>query len=242
MTARVFVEQVLAPDTTLKLDEGPARHLTQVLRFRVGDPFIAFDGRGGEYEASLESVGKREATARIGAFRDVSRESPLLVTLAQCVSKGERMDFALQKGVELGVTAIQPLLSKRSVVRLDDERWEKKHEHWRGVVVSACEQSGRTLVPEVRPVLDLYAWLANTEPALRIVLVPGSGEGLRALTRPERPVTILIGPEGGLDDDEVREAIRHGCEPISLGPRVLRTETAGIAALAALQAIFGDLH
>jgi 16S rRNA (uracil1498-N3)-methyltransferase len=239
---RIYIEQPLKVGDVIDLPEGAARHLLQVLRLKAGDSFLIFNGEPGEFAATLEAAGKRGARARIGPFHEANRESPLHVTLAQCVSKGERMDFALQKAVELGATEIQPLLSKRSVVRVDEERWEKKLEHWRGVVIAACEQSGRTRVPPVNPVLTLERWLEQTDPGLRLVLVPGAGEALRALDKPERPVRILIGPEGGLDDDELRLAVRHGCEPISLGPRVLRTETAGIAALAALQALFGDCH
>ena len=238
---RIYLDAPLGSDAQIQLPEDAARHLVQVLRLGAGDRFTVFNGQGGEFEATLDAVGKRASTARIGAFLDVRRDSPLRVTLAQCVSKGDRMDYAVQKAVELGVAEIQPLLSARSVVRLDEERSEKKLEHWRGVIISACEQCGRTELPLLRPMLSLTQWLEQADPSLRLVLLPGSGESLRSLEAPTRPLSLLVGPEGGLDDEELREAVRHGCEPISLGPRVLRTETAGVAALAALQAIFGDL-
>ena len=157
--SRVFLPQPLAAGSEIALPEEAFRHLVQVLRMREGEPFIAFNGEGGEYRATLTQLAKRSASARIEAFDAVDRESPRPLHLAQCVSKGDRMDYTLQKAVELGVTAIQPLLSSRSVVRMDGERWEKKLDHWHGVIVSACEQSGRTRIPQLHPVQALTAWL-----------------------------------------------------------------------------------
>jgi 16S rRNA (uracil1498-N3)-methyltransferase len=241
---RVFVEGPLAPDACLALPEEAARHVGQVLRMRAGEALTLFDGRGGEYRATLEAVQRREVRVRVGEVVAIDRESPLEVTLAQCVSKGARMDFAVQKGVELGVAAIVPLLSAHSVVRVDEERWEKKLEHWRGVMVAACEQSGRTRLPRLAPVRRLDHWLAALEPAAggaRLVLMPEGGVSLRNVSAAAR-LTLLIGPEGGLSEDEARSAERYGFARLALGPRVLRTETAGIAALAALQALWGDLR
>lgn len=238
---RVFLDLPLQEGATVELPEDSARHLVQVLRMRAGETFTAFNGRGGEYAAILQAAGKREARAQIGAFRNIDRESPLRVTLAQCVSKGERMDYTLQKAVELGVAEIVPLLSERSVVRLDAERWEKKLEHWRGIAVSACEQSGRTRPPRLHAVADLRQWLqAAPADALKLALAPGAPLGLRTAPPPRGPVILLVGPEGGLSETEVRQAASCGFAALSLGPRVLRTETAGVAALAALQALWGD--
>ncbi|WP_028080580.1 16S rRNA (uracil(1498)-N(3))-methyltransferase [Solimonas soli] len=240
--SRIFISDAeLRSGASLRLPEGAFRHLVQVLRLRAGDSFIAFDGRGGEYRAELVEVGKREASAKLLAFDEVDRESPLDLTLAQCVSKGERMDYTLQKAVELGVTRIVPLLSSRSVVRLDAERWDKKLEHWRGIVVSACEQSGRTAVPPVADISALPAWFdAEGAHGTRLTLDPLAHHSLHQLPAPNGPLTLLVGPEGGLSDHELERARAAGYIGVRMGPRVLRTETAGVAALAALQAMWGD--
>ena len=239
---RIHLPLPLASGQTLSLPEGAARHLVQVLRLQPGECFTAFNGEGGEFAAELLSAGKREATARIGAFDDVSRESGLHVTLAQCVSKGERMDYTLQKAVELGVSEIVPLLSSRSVVRMDAERWEKKLEHWRGIIVSACEQSGRTRIPRLHPVTELSRWLplAGTG-ALKLTLAPQTAASLRSVEPRGRPVILLVGPEGGLGADEIALAQRQDFLTVKMGPRILRTETAGVVCLANIQLLWGDL-
>jgi 16S rRNA (uracil1498-N3)-methyltransferase len=239
--SRVFVNEPLSPGGQIILPADAARHLVQVLRMRLGEHFILFNGHGGEYEATLQAISKRETVATVGARRDVNRESPLHITLAQCVSKGDRMEYTLQKAVELGVTEIVPLLSSRTVVKLDAERWERKLEHWQGIVVSACEQSGRTRLPALRAVADISHWLRySPTDSIKLVLAPGAREGLRKLKSTVKPVTLLVGPEGGLSNIEIVQAETLGFSPLSLGPRVLRTETAGVAALAAIQALWGD--
>ncbi|MGH8541252.1 MAG: 16S rRNA (uracil(1498)-N(3))-methyltransferase [Stenotrophobium sp.] len=241
MASRIFLDQPLTTGDIITLPDDAARHLVQVLRMRVDETLIVFNGTGGEYEAILSSVNKRDAQARIGKFHDVNRESPLRVTLAQCVSKGERMDYTLQKAVELGVTEIVPLLSARSVVKLDAERWDKKLEHWRGVIVSACEQSGRTSLPVLHPVQALDAWLAATPTdALKLTLAPNASHGLRDIAADNRDIILLVGPEGGLSETEIRAAQAQGFTALALGPRILRTETAGVATLAAIQTLWGD--
>ena len=241
MTSRVYLEGPLAESATLILPENAMRHLVQVLRLRVGESFIAFDGRGGEFPARLNAVGKREAQATLGARIDVDRESSLRLTLAQCVSKGERMDYTLQKAVELGVVEIVPLISERTVVRLDAERWARKMEHWQGVIIAACEQSGRTRLPMLHAPQDLDVWLRNVGgESLKLTLAPGASRKLRQLDPGARPVTLLVGPEGGLSENEGALALRHDFVPLALGPRILRTETAGVAALAAIQSQWGD--
>ncbi|MES0872475.1 16S rRNA (uracil(1498)-N(3))-methyltransferase [Sinimarinibacterium thermocellulolyticum] len=237
---RIHLPGPLAEGLVLDLPDAAFRHLVPVLRLREGDRFIAFDGRGGEYAAELVGVGKRAARARIGAHDPVSRESPLDLRLAQCVSKGERMDYTLQKAVELGVTRITPLLAERSVVRLDELRWTKKLDHWRGVIVSACEQSGRTRIPELDPPQPLNAWLAAGVHGSGVVLDPAAANGLSALPAPAGALTLLAGAEGGLSAGELAAATRAGFIGLRLGPRVLRTETAAVALLAALQARYGD--
>ena len=241
MTSRVYIDTALTEGAAITLPEDAARHLVQVLRMRPGEAFVIFNGQGGEYVATLSSVGKREAQASIGAFNSIDRESPLHITLAQCVSKGDRMDYTLQKAVELGVSAIVPLLSERTVVKLDAERWAKKIEHWQGVIISACEQSGRTRLPSLLTPVNLDAWLRLADDgSLRLALAPGASRQLRQLDATGRAVTLLVGPEGGLSDAECALAAKHDFVPLALGPRVLRTETAGVAALAAIQAQWGD--
>lgn len=239
---RIHVDVPLRADEMLTLPDDAARHVGQVLRMRAGEPLVLFNGEGGEWRAVLTAVERRSVQARIEARVDVDRESALDLRLAQCVSKGERMDYTIQKAVELGVTAIQPLLSARSVVKLDEERWERKLDHWRGIIVSACEQSGRTRVPALAPVLKFDRWLGGIDTAAQphLVLAPGATTGLRTLPK-AAAATLLVGPEGGLSDEEIQLATRRGCTALNLGPRVLRTETAGVATLAALQALWGDL-
>lgn len=241
---RIYIADVeLHAAATLRLPDPAFRHLVQVLRLRVGERFIAFDGCGGEFAAQLSDVGKREATATLGERISIERESSLDLTLAQCVSKGDRMDYTVQKAVELGVTRIVPLVSSRSVVKLDAERWDKKLDHWRGVVVSACEQSGRTRVPTLVDVQPLASWLPTAAATSTcLTLDPLATQALRALSAPTGPVTLLVGPEGGLSEVELRRAADAGFIGLRMGPRILRTETAGVAALAALQALWGDWY
>lgn len=239
---RIHLDLTLAEGAEIVLPEDAARHLVQVLRMQAGETFVAFNGQGGEYEAALSIVAKREVRAHIGAFRKVSRESPLRVVLAQCVSKGDRMDYTLQKAVELGVSEIVPLTSSRSVVRMDAERWQKKMEHWHGVIVSACEQSGRTRLPQLYPVAELADWLPRADPdALRLTLAPESPYSLREMKNGGRGIVLLVGPEGGLSAEEITLAERSGFQTVKLGPRVLRTETAGVVCLANIQSLWGDL-
>ena len=238
---RIYVDMDLAVGLVMALPEEAYRHLVIVLRRIPNDAVILFNGRGGEYAAKIESVAKRKLTVRIEEFCAVERESPLPVTLAQAVSKGERMDYSIQKAVELGVTTLQPLITDHVVVRLDAERWARKQEHWQGVAVAACEQSGRTRVPAVLPVVELRDWLNTCPPeALRLVLAPAATP--TTLKRAaNQPVVLLVGPEGGLSEVELKLADLAGFAALSLGQRVLRTETAGVVALSILQSKFGDL-
>ena len=217
-----------------------AHHLMHVLRLAAGDALLVFDGSGHEYDAVIERVGKSGVTLRVSDPREVDRESPLVLTLAQGISSGERMDYTVQKAVELGVTGIQPLTTERSVVRLDATRAAKRAAHWQAIIVSACEQCGRNRVPEVRPVETLPKWLGSVSDALKLVLSPGAVTTLATLPRPQSAVTLLVGPEGGLSPREQRDAASGGFLPVRLGPRVLRTETAALAALAAMQTLWGD--
>lgn len=232
----------LPPGRQVVLPDAVARHAVGVLRLREGDDVILFNGDGGECVGQLVKTGKG-AEVVLKARCAPARESPLEVTLAQGVSSGERMDYTLQKAVELGITRIQPVMMKRTVVRLDDDKRHKRRQHWQGVVIAACEQCGRNHLPEVAEILDFAAWQATpaVRAGLRLLLDPEASTRLRDLSAPVEPVTLLAGPEGGFDPAERELARRLGFQPLSLGPRVLRTETAAIAALAAMQALWGDL-
>jgi len=241
MTISRFYLPALPPHARhAELPPEAAHHAAKVLRLQAGDEVVLFDGTGGEYPAIISQTGKR-VTAELGPWRDRECESPLDITLVQALSGGDKMDFTLQKAVELGISAIQPIASERSVVKLSGERAEKRVRHWQQVVVSACEQCGRNRVPQVAPILSLNDWLAK--PAIsgvRLTLAPDAPASLRELPRPGAPVTLLIGPEGGLSPGEIKAAASCGYTPVRLGPRVLRTETAALAALAAMQAVWGD--
>ncbi len=237
---RIYHPESLAGSTEVRLAPTAARHVARVLRLRSGAAVVLFDGRGGEYAARLTSVAGGEVRAVIHAHTPVERESPLRVILGQALARGERMDFAVQKAVELGVAAIQPLATARCVVKLKGEREARRREHWQAVAAGACEQCGRNTIPAVHAPLDLAAWLAQDGAGPGLVLDPAAGEPLHAPPAPGGPVRLLIGPEGGLTDEELAAAHRAGFRAVRLGPRVLRAETAPLAALAALQTLWGD--
>jgi 16S rRNA (uracil1498-N3)-methyltransferase len=218
-----------------------SHYVVHVLRLAAGDTLTVFDGRGLEYPAVIERVSRSTVTLRLDEPSAVDRESPLHVTLAQGISSGERMDYTVQKAVELGIAAIQPLATERSVVRLSSERAAKRIAHWQGIAIAGCEQCGRNTVPIVQPVTALTAWLANVpSDAVRLTLSPHAASALHELERPQGPVVLLVGPEGGLSPREIEDAQASAFKPLRLGPRVLRTETAALAALAAMQTIWGD--
>jgi 16S rRNA (uracil1498-N3)-methyltransferase len=219
---------------------GQAHHLLHVLRLQKGDALTLFDGQGAEFPATISAIDKSAVTLSVGVRREVDRESPLQVVLAQGISSGERMDYTVQKCVELGVAAIQPLVTQRSVVRLTGERAEKRAAHWQHVAAAACEQCGRNLLPTILPVQPVLNWLGAAPDGARFVLSPAGSTRLRDHARPAGPLTLLVGPEGGWDEAELAAAQRAGFAPLALGPRVLRTETAAVAALAAMQALWGD--
>lgn len=234
---RFFCSTPLAADQDCVLERAAANHATRVLRLSVGAAVTLFDGRGGEYPATLVTIANGRVTARTGAHRSREAEPPFPIVLGQALAKGERMDLVVQKAVELGATALQPLATARSEVHLDAERAAKRVAHWQGVVRAASEQCGRNRLLEVRPPLALAAWLAAPAAATRIVL-GADGAPLATQARPEAGLVLLIGPEGGLTPDELAQTAAAGFVRASLGPRVLRTETAALAALAAVQALW----
>lgn len=238
-TPRVYVDQALAPGE-LDLPEQAWSHLVQVLRLRAGDPLVLFNGDGYDYPARLVKTGRSGTRVRIDAAGPPEEAPPLDLHLGLGISKGERMDFALQKAVELGVTRLTPLVTARTVVRLEGERRERRARHWWGLIVAACEQSGRRRLPVLDPAAGLGDWLAQPHPT-PLLLDPKGARPLTATPPPAGAATLLVGPEGGLNDIERAAAAAAGFVGVRLGPRVLRTETAPLAALAVIQALWGDL-
>jgi 16S rRNA (uracil1498-N3)-methyltransferase len=231
----------LSTGAQVALPEQVAHHAARVLRLRGGDRVALFDGTGGAYSATILQLDKRGVIVQVGEHRADERESPLRVILAQAISAGDKMDFTLQKATELGIARIQPLESERSVVRLSGERADKRVAHWQGVVVAACEQCGRNSIPQVASIRRFADWLGDSpDDGLRLMLSPDAETGLRDLPKPERPVTLLIGPEGGFSEAEAAAARHAKFMPLRLGARILRTETAALAALAAMQTLWGD--
>ena len=240
---RVHADIALEPGSDSLLPAATARHVARVLRMRPGAELIVFNGSGYDYRCKLTKIEGREACVQVlERLRGLS-ESPLGLKLVQAVSRGERMDWTLQKAVELGVQEIAPVLSSRCVVRLDDRQTNNRMRHWTAVVASACEQSGRSVLPILRPPTELKAYLAGPASAgTRLVLSPGGPASLAGLATIGKRVELLVGPEGGLDENEIAAAAATGFKTVRLGPRILRTETAGIAALAVIQALWGDLQ
>lgn len=250
---RVYVEGPLTAGSSVDLPPDTAAHLAKVLRARAGDELILFNGDGREFKGAIEAVRGSRVAASVGEGRQMNRESPLSITLVQCIPRGDRMDFIVQKATELGVARIVPVLSQRSVVRLDKNQAESKANHWRAVAVSACEQCGRNRLPAIEAAQPLLSYLGDSQPGtrLRLVLEPESaphGSAMPGSAAAQGPggievleAEIAIGPEGGFASDELEAFRVAGFSQVGLGPRILRTETAAIAALVWLQARFGDL-
>ncbi len=237
---RLFHPHLLSSHSTITLDPEQSRYLAKVLRLESGAPLTLFDGRGGEYACTIEAARRDGVTIRVNRHVDRDVESPLQTTLAQGISRGERMDYTLRKAVELGVSTIQPLFTEYCQVQLKEERLAKRLRHWQGVVNAACEQSGRNKVPEVLTPTPLSDYISTLPQGLRLLLDPAAETRLRDLADPGSAITLFAGPEGGLSRTEIELLTNHGCIGVRLGPRVLRTETAALAALAALQNLWGD--
>ena len=240
----------LSVGVRIELPENAARHASRVLRLRAGDDLTLFDGQGGEYGARIITVGRDRVEADVLTWSGIERESPVSVTLVQALQSGEKMDITVQKAVELGVARIVPVSSRRSVVRLAGERAARRVEHWRGVAVAACEQCGRNRVPQVADLMALEQWLGEPgeQGVLRLMLAPGAEKSLESFVPAHNErigpgkIELLIGAEGGLAPEELAMAEAAGYRAVRLGPRILRTETAGLAALAAIQCLWGDFR
>lgn len=240
---RLYLSSELQPGAELQLNEEQTRYIGRVLRLRVGDSLLVFNGDQGEFNATLTNVSRASASIELQEHRRTETESPLKVHLVQGISRGERMDFVVQKATELGVKRISPVLTEHGVVKLDAARTARRREHWQKIAESACEQSGRIRPPLIDAPLPLKSWFGqrSRQPDIELVLQPGATKALTSIALPQTKVCILIGPEGGFSDSEYEDAAVAGFIAVSLGPRILRTETAALAALAVLQAAWGDL-
>ena len=244
MSTRLFVSGALINGAEIELDGDRARYLGKVLRARVGDPLAVFNGEGPEWPASITRISKTCVCLELGDSVEAGTESPLKIHLVQGISRGERMDFVVQKATELGVKRITPVLTEYGVVKLDPDRAEKRREHWQKIAASACEQSGRTRLPLIDTPVPLKSWFGDKPEKVdaELILVPGTATPLATVPAPATKVCVMIGPEGGFSDTEYADAELSGFKAVSLGPRVLRTESAAIATLAILQSLWGDLR
>lgn len=240
---RLFSPDSLVVDSEMWLSGEQAKYVTRVLRLTTEDNLLVFDGNSGQYRAVIKAFARDRVLLHVGEHLAAEVESPLAINLVQGISRGGRMDVVIQKSTELGVRRITPVITEFSVVKLGKDRAASRHEHWQKICISACEQCGRNTLPEIEPPQKLAQWLGESEgtTSTRIMLDPQCGDSISALEAPENDVALLIGPEGGLSGGERAQCLKSGFRPVSLGPRVLRTETAAVAAIAVLQTVWGDL-
>ncbi len=239
---RIYSPQTLSPNSTLALDADAAHHVSRVLRMQVGDELMLFNGDGGEYRAAIVSIDKKSVRVALRSCDNCERESPLAIHLGIAISKGERMDWVIQKATELGVAQITPLQTERIEVRLSNEREEKKLTHWQAIAIAACEQCARNRIPAIHSPISLAAWLDSVTADIKFVLHHRSEIALESHAEKPKSIALLIGPEGGLSAAEVVLAEKKKFASLRLGPRVLRTETAPLAAISILQFLWGDLR
>jgi len=239
--SRIYHPERLHVDLEIELASQSAIHLTRVLRCKEQDELILFNGNGSEYPAVITSINRNHVWVKVLSHHDSNNESPLTITLVQAISKGERMDYTIQKAVELGVNTIIPLITERSL-NLKSDRVEKKLTHWKGIAISACEQCGRNIIPAITTPVLLNNWLNDSnEDELNLMLAPSAGKHLNNITYSQENITLLIGPEGGLSGNEITQCLDHGLTGIQMGPRILRTETAAVTSLSIIQYNWGDL-
>lgn len=238
---RIFIPETLKTDQTIELSGNAFNHSIRALRLKTGTAITLFNGQGGEFTATISDIQRKSATAVIGTFSAREAEAPLKLIIGQCISRGDKMDYTIQKSTELGASNITPLFSERCGVQLKNERLSKKELHWSGIAISACEQCGRNRIPTIQPGSQLNTWVENVNAELKLVLAPSGQTTLKQLPSPTQSVALLFGPEGGLSEQELQHAQHHGFIGIQLGPRILRTETAALTTLSCIQALWGDL-
>ncbi|NVK58408.1 MAG: 16S rRNA (uracil(1498)-N(3))-methyltransferase [Alteromonadaceae bacterium] len=238
---RLYHAGIIAVDSEITLHADTAHHVANVLRLKNGHPVVLFNGDGNEYSATVVLAQRRQVIIEVDSKLAIDPQSSLPLHLGQGVSKGDRMDWVLQKATELGASDITPLITERCPVKLDEKRWQKKFQQWQKIIQGACEQCGRNTLPTLHPVISLQDWLSDSTQQTRLVLAPGSQQRLTQLAANHKGYRLLIGPEGGLSDAEVHQSQEAGYTACSLGPRILRTETAALSGLSILQATFGDI-
>lgn len=238
---RIYQPGHYQPGDTVALSASAGQHTGIVLRMQPGDPLTLFCNDNHEYAAVIDTAHKKQVTVHIKDKIEANRESPRAIHLAQSISKGDRMDWVVQKAVELGVTSITPIRSERTVVKLDEKRLLKKQAQWEAIAISACEQCGRNTLPLIHPVMAYNDYLQQSQAAIKLVLAPQNAKTWHDYDLSQGDIALLIGPEGGLTDEEIHQAREHHFQVLRLGPRVLRTETAALSALSMLQAVCGDL-
>ncbi len=236
---RIFTEQNLLSGEQIELEESASHHLSKVLRMQAGRELILFNGAGGEFAATIHEVTKKHVIVSVQEHSADNRESPLELELAIGISRGERFEWVLQKATELGVTKITPLITERTEVKVNGDRQEKMHDRWQHILISACEQCQRNLLPQLSAPIQISDWLPSVNSDLRFVLHHRDSKTLPAEQKPQN-VTLLIGPEGGLSESEIEQALAKNFNALTLGPRVLRTETAPVAAISLVQYLWGD--
>lgn len=239
---RIYVEPPLSMGEVIVLKDEIAHHLLNVLRRRQGDLVDVFNGHGGYFESEIVNVNKKGVSVRLNRYIKDSSEGELNLTLVQGISRGHKMDYIVQKAVELGVNTISPLLSEFSNVKLEGDRIKKRLLHWQKVIINACEQSGRNIIPRIELPITIDRWVELSPNQDRIVLHPGAPETLASISPKSKNIALICGPEGGLSETELALCVEKGCRMASLGPRILRTETAAITALAVCQSHWGDIR
>lgn len=239
--SRLYLPESLKTGDTLAINNESAHYLRSVLRLKNGAKVHVYNGSGGQFSAQLMTVSRKSVILEIGQWHNKEVESSLIISLGLAITRGERMDIAVQKSVELGVTTITPLITERCVVQLNEERGEKRRKHWQKIAQGASEQSGRTTVPEIDKIITLEKWLANEPKGVQLFFDPHAKQSLKQMKPPSKSITILSGPEGGFSEHERNLAIQAAYQPVTLGPRILRAETACMAAITAIQVLWGDL-
>jgi 16S rRNA (uracil1498-N3)-methyltransferase len=238
--ARIYYEGKLGIELLITLPQDTSHYLLHVLRLKVGSAVLLFNGEGGQYLGTIADIGKKRVLVNVAQFQPLKTESSCNIHLAQALGKGEKMDWVIQKAVEVGISEITPLLTEFCNVKLDESRADKRWSHWQNIMISACEQSGRATLPKLNPIIQYKHWLPKMNSSLKLICHPTCGSSLNSLA-PSRDITVLIGPEGGWSEDELTLALQEGFVGVALGPRILRMETAAVVAVALLQAKFGDL-